>query len=172
MISFRALSTSTTRFARAKTSKPLIKNYPITLRFIFPPIWDKPTNHRFDSAKDIEIFLSNNKFLYDKKTNDVIRGNQTHLIDPDVLYEVAGSGVPYREKDLSRDQAWDVVFEQKTAKTLLEALKADQPNVIELPRVVKNPETGLDVSEWELIVQEPDGSITFLETKYRMSTVC
>lgn len=95
-------------------------------------------------AKDIETLLSPNQFLYDSKTKDVICSCQTYLIDPDVVYEVAGFDLSYCEWD----QVWDCrLFEWKTAQTLMKALKAEDPNLIELPRVVENPETGLKVSE-------------------------
>ena len=41
------------------------------------------------------MFLSERKeFLIDTKTG---HGHQTHKIDPDVIYDVAGSGLPYWE---------------------------------------------------------------------------
>jgi hypothetical protein len=46
------------------------------------------------------------------------------MINPNVIYNVAGSGLPYREKGL-RDQVWDKFFERKMTMTLQEALKAE-----------------------------------------------
>ena len=169
----RAISTSAARFyAKPKpTPIPLIKKYPVTLHLMYPS-WDIPTNHQFDSAEEIKTFLSDPKqFLLDIKTGDVIHCHQIHKIDPNIIYDVAGSGLPYREKGLTRDQVWYKVFERKTVNALKEALQAEDQKLIELPRVVKDPVTGLDVNEWEVIFQAFDGSLIFLETKYRMCKV-
>ena len=93
------------------------------------------------------------------------------MIDPSIVYEVAGSGLPSREKGsmIQREQIWDTVFERKAALALKEALKKEDPKVLELPRVVK--EKGRTVSEWEGIYQLSDGCIVFLEAKYRMTMV-
>lgn len=170
MIFFRAISTSAARYANKSTKTPLIKKYPVTLHLVYPS-WDLPTIHRFDSPKEIKTFLSDPKqFLVDTKTGIAIHPYQIHLIDPNITYDVAGSGLPYHEKGLTRDQVWDKVFERKTAITLKEALEVDDQKLVELPRV-RDPATGLDVGEWEVIFQATDGSIIFLETKYRMSKV-
>jgi len=108
------------------------------------------------------------QFLVEPITGQIIRPHQVDKIDPDVIYDVAGSGLPYREKVLSREQVWDRVFERKTALALKETLENEHPKVMKLPRVIKD-EAGKNVSEWEALYQLSDGGIVFLETKYRMS---
>ena len=100
----------------------------------------------------------------------MIRPYQVDKIDPDVIYHVAGSGLPYREKGLSREQVWNRVFERKTVLALKETLENEDSKVMKLPRVIKN-EAGKYVSEWEALYQLSDGGIVFLETKYGMSKV-
>ena len=125
----------------------------------------------FASAEDITAFLSTPKqFLIEPITGQIIRPHQVDKIDPDVIYDVAGSGLPYREKGLSREQVWDRVFERKTALALKETLENEDPKVMKLPRVIKD-EAGQYVSEWEALYQLSDGGIVFLETKYGMSKV-
>lgn len=155
-----------------KTPPPsIIKKYPVILNFLYPS-WEIPAIHRFYSEQDIEMFLSERKqFLFDPITGDAIRRNEIHRIDPNITYEVAGSGLPYRPKFLKRDQVWDKIFERKTAAALKEALDAEGEKFIELSRVVKDPATGQDVGEWEVILKTSDGTLIFLETKYRMSKV-
>jgi hypothetical protein len=166
---FRAISTSAVRYAKAKPTS-LIKTFPVTLRLLYPT-WDKPASHEFSSAKEITAFLSEPKqFLMDPETGQAIRPDQVDKIDPNVIYDVAGSGLPYREKGLTREQVWDKVFERKTALILKEALEEEDPKVVELLRVIKNA-AGKDVSEWEALFQLSDGCFVFLETKYRMSKV-
>ncbi len=155
--------------ARART-KPFIKKFPVTLRLQYPS-WDTPGLAEFSSAEDITAFLSTPKqFLIEPITGQIIRPHQVDKIDPDVIYDVAGSGLPYREKGLSREQVWDRVFKRKTALALKETLENEDPKVMKLPRVIKD-EAGKDVSEWEALYQLSDGGIVFLETKYRMSKV-
>ena len=174
MIFFRAIFTTAARYARPKPT-PLIKNYPVTLRLRHPSFDDiKPTIQEFDSAELIETFLSEKKqFLIDMRTGQVIRPDQVHKIDPNIIYNIAGSGLIYREKPegLSREQVWDRDFAERTAIILKETLEAEDPNLKELSKVVRDPATRQDISEWEIILQGSDGSITFLETKYRMSKV-
>lgn len=166
---FRAIYTSAICSAGARTN-PFIKKYPVTLRLQYPS-WDKPGLAEFSSAEDITAFLSTPKqFLIEPITGQIIRPHQVDKIDPDVIYDVAGSGLPYREKGLSREQVWDRVFERKTALALKETLENEDPKVMKLPRVIKD-EVGKDVNEWEAVYRLSDGSIVFLETKYRMSMV-
>ena len=171
MIFSRAISTSTACCARPKHT-PLIKKYPVILHLMYPS-YDFPTINQFDSAKEIKAFLADRKqFLVNIETRKAIYHNQIHMIDPNVIYDVAGSGLPYREKGLTRDQVWDKVFKTKTAITLRDALEAEGEKLVELARVIKHPETGLDVAEWEVIFLASGGSLIFLETKYQMSKVC
>jgi hypothetical protein len=86
----------------------------------------------------------------DPVTNRAIQPTQFHEVDPKITYFVAGSGLPYRVRGLTREQVWDRVFERKTALALKEVLEEEDPKAIELPRVIKN-EAGKDVSEWEAI---------------------
>ena len=147
-----------------------LKKFPVTLRLQYPS-WDMPGLAEFSSAEDITAFLSTPKqFLIEPITGQIIRPHQVDKIDPDVIYDVAGSGLPYREKGLSREQVWDRVFERKTALALKETLENEDPKVTRLPRVIKD-EAGKDVSEWEALYQLSDGGIVFLETKYGMSKV-
>jgi hypothetical protein len=163
-------------FARAVHSvipqtkvKPLLK-FPVTLRLKYPS-WDVTASAEFSSAEEITAFLSTPKqFLIDPVTGDLIRPSQVAKIDPNIVYDVGGSGMPYREKGLSREQVWDAVFERKTAFVLKEGLEAEDSNLIELPRVIKGAAKE-DVSEWEGVYQLSDGSVVFLEAKYRMSEV-
>lgn len=130
-----------------------------------------PCLAEFSSAKEITAFLSTPKqFLIDPITGKIIRPDQVDKINPEVIYDVAGSGLPYREKGLSREQVWDRVFEGKTALALKETLENDDPKLMKLPRVIKD-EAGKYVSEWEGLYQLSDGGIVFLETKFRMSKV-
>ena len=111
------------------------------------------TSHEFYSAEAITKFLSEPKqFLLDPETGYAIHSDQVEKIDPNVIYEVAGSGLPYPEKGVPRDQVWDMVFEKKTAFALKKVLEEEDPKVKELPRVIKNGE-GNAVSEWEGIYQ-------------------
>ena len=163
----RALSTSSVQYARTKS--PLIKKYPVTLSLLYPS-WSRPALHEFSSAKEITDFISPKQFLYDPATGHSIRANQVEKIDPSIVYEVAGSGLPYCEKGLTREQVWDTVFEKKSAFALKESLEKEDPKVKVLPRVIINEE-GKDVGEWEAIYELSDGCIVFLESKYRMSKV-
>jgi len=169
----RAISTSAVHYARANPA-PLIKGYPVTLRLIFPS-WRMATSHDFKSAEAITRFLSEPKqFLLDPESGHAIHPDQVEKIDPDVIYEVAGSGLPYPEKGIPekgtrRDQVWDCVFEKKTALALKKVLEEDDPKVTELPRVINGE--GNAVSEWEGIYQLSDGRIVFLEAKFRMTKV-
>ena len=52
-------------------------------------------------------------------------------IDPDIIYDVAGSGLPYCEKVLMREQVWDKVFERKTTLALKEVLEEEDLKAIE-----------------------------------------
>lgn len=100
---FRAISTSATRCARPRKPKPLIKKYPVTLQLVYPS-WDMPTIHKFGSAKEITTFLSDpRQFLIDTTTREAIHPHQIHMINPDVTYDVAGSGLPYRGKGLTNN---------------------------------------------------------------------
>lgn len=166
---FRAISTSAARYAHAKTT-PLIKKFPVTLHLLYPT-WDQPASHEFSSAKEITTFLSEPKqFLMDPETGQAIRPHQINKIDPNIIYDVVGSGLPYCKKGLTREQVWDKVFERKAALALKEVLREEDPKAIELPKVIKNA-AGKDVSEWEALYQLSDGCIVFLEAKYRMSKV-
>jgi hypothetical protein len=150
----------------------LIKKYPVTLSLLYPS-WTRPALHEFSSAKEITDFLSPKQFLYDPATGHSIRANQVEKIDPSIIYEVAGSGLPYREPEKGstlREQVWDTVFEKKSALALKESLEKEDPKVIALPRVIKKGE-GKAVGEWEAIYELSDGCIVFLESKYRMSKV-
>jgi hypothetical protein len=101
---YRAIYTSAVCSARARTT-PFIKKFPVTLRLQYPS-WDTPGLAEFSSAEDITAFLSKPKqFLIEPITGQIIRPHQVDKIDPDVIYDVADSGFPYREKGLSREQA-------------------------------------------------------------------
>ena len=166
---FRGICTTAIRSARPRTT-PFIKKYPVTLRFQYPS-WETPTLHEFSSAKDITEFLSTpEQFLYEPLTGKAIRPKQVDKIDPNITYEVAGSGLPYREKGLSRDQVWDRDFEMKTELALKDMLEKKDLKVTNLPRVIKG-KTGKDISEWQAVYQLSDGGVVFLETKFRMSKV-
>ena len=52
------------------------------------------------------------------------------MTDPNIIYEVAGSGLPYREEASTREQVWDTVFERKSALTLKESLEREDPKVV------------------------------------------
>ena len=91
-----------------------------------------------------------------------------HKVDPKIIYFVAGSGLLYGERGLTRE-VWDRVFERKTALALKEVLEEEDPKAIELPRVIKN-EAGKDISEWEAIYQLSDGCIVFLKFIRLIST--
>jgi hypothetical protein len=166
---YRAISTSAIRYAKFKAT-PLIKKFPVTLHLLYPA-WDEPVSHEFSSADEIATFLSEPKqFLKDPATSEAIRANQIDRIDPNIIYDIVGTGLPYREKGLTREQVWDKVFERKAALALKEVLEEEDPKAIALPRVYKNG-AGKDVGEWEAIYELSDGCIVFLETKYRMSKV-
>ena len=166
---FREICTTAIRSARPRTT-PFIKKFPVTLRFQYPS-WETPALLEFSSAQDITDFLSTPKqFLYEPLTGKAIRPNQVDRIDPDLTHEVAGSGLPYREKGLSRDQVWDRDFEMKTELALKDMLEKKDLKVTELPRVIKG-RTGKDISEWQAVYQLSDGGVVFLETKFRMSKV-
>ena len=161
----RAIFTSATRFGRPRKK-------PITLNLLYPP-WDFPISQTFKDEKDLADFLKQppQKFLVDPETNIGLRHSDVKQINPNIIYDVAGSGMPYREKGLSREQVWDKVFEAKSAAALKNALeKEDSDLVLELPRVIKDAK-GKDISEWEAVYQLSDGCIVFLEAKYRMSRV-
>ena len=165
----RTIYTTAICSARPRTT-PFIKKFPVTLRLQYPS-HEKPGSAEFSSAQDITDFLSTQKqFLLEPITGKIIRPNQVDKIDPNVTYDVLGSGIAYREKKLSREQVWDRVFEMKTAVALKETLENEDPKVMRLPRVIKD-KAGKDVSEWEALYELSDGGIVFLETKYRMSTV-
>lgn len=157
----RAISTSATRFGRKSKS--------FTLNILYPH-WDTPISHTFKDEKDLADFLKQPpQFLRDPETNKSIRHNNVKQINPNIIYDIAGSGIPYREKGLSQEQIWDKVFEGKTATALKNVLEKEGL-VVELPRVVKDVQ-GKDVSEWEAVYQLADGCVVFLEAKYRMSKV-
>ncbi|KAF5383024.1 hypothetical protein D9615_005084 [Tricholomella constricta] len=100
----------------------------------------------------------------DPATGQAIRPQQVYMINPDVIYEVAGSGLPYREKGLTREQVWDKEFERKTALALKEALEEEDPKAMELPRVIRDM-AGKDVSEWEALYQLSDGELSNISLK-------
>jgi hypothetical protein len=167
---FRAILARAVQFAKPQTKgKPPLK-FPVTLRLKYPS-WDVPGSAEFSSAEEIKTFLSTpNQFLIDPVTGDMIRPSQVAKINPNIVYDVGGSGLPYREKGLTKEQVWDAVFERETALVLKEALEVEDPNLKELPRVVKGV-AGEDVNEWEGIYQLSDGSVVFLEAKFQMSEV-
>ena len=166
---FRKIYTSTICSAWART-RPFIKNYPVTLHLQYPS-WDKPCLAEFSSAEEITTFLLTHKqFLVEPITGQLIRPHQVDKIDPDIIYDVAGSGLPYREKGLSREQVRVQVFERKAVLALKDTLENEDPNVMSLPRVIKD-KAGRDVSKWEAVYQLSEGSVVFLETKYSMSKV-
>jgi hypothetical protein len=101
---------------------------------------------------------------------DSVLIRSTRLIPTLSMYDVAGSGLPYREKGLTREQVWNKVVERKTVLALKAVLEEEVPRAIELPRVIKNA-AGKDVSEWEALYQLSDGCVVFLENRYRMSKV-
>ena len=178
----RGITRSTRRcFARlkikVKSSKatpdptPIIKKFPVFLNLIYPE-WDIPAIHQFNSRKELNTFLSKNiLFLFDIKTGNAIHPHQSFKIDPNVTYDVAGPDTSYRDSDITSDEIWDMAFEGKTAAALKGALKTDGEEFIELSRVVRDPETGLNVGNWEMILEVSDGTLIFLETDYRMTKV-
>src|SRR6266571_2128602 len=97
-----AISTSAVHYARAKPT-PLIKKFPVTLHLLYPA-WSKATSHEFYSPEAITRFLEPKQFLVDPETGHAIYADQVEKIDPNIMYEVAGSGMPYREKGLTREQ--------------------------------------------------------------------
>lgn len=157
---------------RAKSTKPIpiITKYPVRIGIKYPS-WDVPAFIEFDSKKHIKTFFSERKqFLMDPRTGNCILPDETHRIDPSVTYDIVGTDLSYHhEKSLSPDQVWDRIFEGKTTRALRDWFISEGVKFAELPRVVKDPGTGLDVEEWELIIQiVSDGTLVFLETKYRM----
>jgi hypothetical protein len=178
MFSRRAIRVTASRaslyYVRSKTtkSKPLITSYPVSLKFQYPSS-DIPYILTFTSKKDIENFLSERKqFLSNPITGHSIRPSQTEMIDPTMTYDIVGPGYPYpyREKSLSREQVWDRVFERKTAEALKKWLVLEGEEFVEMPRVIKDS-ARQDVSNWELMVELSDGTVIFLESKFRMSKV-
>ena len=161
---FRAIYTSAICSARAKP-KPFIKKFPVTLRLQYPSL-DAPGLAEFSSAEDITAFLSTAKqFLIEPITGQMIRPHQVDKIDPDVVYDVIGFGLPYCEKGLSREQERDRVFKRNAALALKEALENEDSKVMKLPRLIKD-EAGRHVSDWEALYRLSDGGFVFLETKY------
>lgn len=158
----RAISTSAIRYGR--------KSQSITLNIVYP-CWDTPTSHTFKNEKDLADFLKQPpQFLRDPDTGRSIRHRNVNQVDPSVIYDIVGSGIPYREKGLSREQVWDKVFEVKTAMVLRSVLEKEDPGVVELPRVVQDLQ-GKDVNEWEAVYQLSDDCVVFLEAKFQMSKV-
>ena len=165
----RTIYTSAICSARPRTT-PFIKKFPVTLRLQYPSL-DAPGLAEFSSAEDITAFLSTAKqFLIEPITGQMIRPHQVDKIDPDVIYDVVGSGLPYCEKGLSREQERDRVFKRNAALALKEALENEDPKVMKLPRLIK-AEAGRHVNDWEALYRLSDGGFVFLETKYSMSKV-
>ena len=76
----------------------LTYKFPVTLRLQYPS-HEKPGSAEFSSGQDITDFLSTQKqFLLEPITGKIIRPNQVDKIDPNVTYDVLGSGIAYREK--------------------------------------------------------------------------
>jgi hypothetical protein len=122
----------------------------------------------FSFAKNITIFLLTLKqFLIELITRQIICPHQVDKIDSEVIYNVAGSALPYCEKGLSREQVWDWVFERKTLK---ETLENKDLEVMKLLRVTKD-KVGNNISKWKALYQLLDSGIIFLEIKYRMLKV-
>lgn len=164
---FRALSTTAICSGRARTT-PLIKKFPVTLRLQYP-YYDTPTLAVFPSYQKItDYLLMYRHFLIEQLSGRLILPDQVDQIDPDRIYDVGGTGLPFHENGLMREQVWDRVFETKTALALKEALERKDPNVTELPRVIKG-KSGKEVGEWDGVYELSDGCVVFLETKYRMS---
>ena len=58
--------------------------------------WDRPALVEFSSRLDITTFLSEPKqLLMDPETGQIIRPHQVDKINPEVTYDIAGSGLPY-----------------------------------------------------------------------------
>jgi len=133
--------------AGAAKPKPPLK-FPVTLRLKFPP-WDVPGSVEFSSAEEITAFLSEPKqFLIDPVTGNIIRPSQVAKIDPSIIYDVAGSGLPYREKRSMREQVWD---REEDGPCFESNFGSRRP---EPHRIAKSKDTtGKDVSEWEGIYQ-------------------
>jgi hypothetical protein len=158
----RAISTSAIRYGR--------KSQSITLNLLYP-YWDAPISHTFKNEKEIVNFLKQPpQFLRDPDTNKAIRHGDVKQINPNVIYDIVGSGMPFREKGLSREQVWDKVFKAKTARALKDVLEKEGSVVVEMSRVIKDAQKK-DVSEWEAVYKLSDGCLVFLESKYRMSKV-
>src|SRR5882762_5128289 len=135
----RAISTSAVRYGR--------KSQSITLNLLYP-YW---ISHTFENEKEVATFLKQSpQFLRDPETNKAIRHNDVKQINPNVIYDIAGSGMPYREKGLSHEQVWDKVFEAKTAMALKDVLEKEGSVVVEMPRVIKDSQKK-DVSKWEVV---------------------
>jgi hypothetical protein len=158
---FRAISSSAIRFGRKSKS--------ITLNIVYP-YWETPTSLTFKSEKALAAFLKQPpQFLRDPDTGKAIRHENVKEINPNVIYDI--SSMPYREKILSQEQVWEMVFGAKIATALKDVLEKEDPGIVELPWVVKDSQ-GKDVSEqWEAVYQLSDGCVVFLESKYRMSKV-
>jgi hypothetical protein len=137
---------------------------------MFPP-YDEPTFINFESFDKISEFLAPNLLLRDPTSGVALHADQVRNIDPGIVYDIIGTGFPFREKGLSSEQVWDKVFEGKSSLALFSALQKEDPGVRELPRVIRD-EKGMDVAEWEAIYEMSDGCLIFLEAKYRMSKVC
>jgi hypothetical protein len=158
----RAISTSAIRYGR--------KSQSITLNILYP-YWDMPISHTFKNVKAVAAFLKKPpQFLLDPDTGKAIRHEDVKQIDPNVIYDIIGSGMPYREKRLSREQVWDKVFEAKTAMALRDVLEKEGSVVVEIPRVIQDSQRK-DVNEWEAVYKLSDGCLVFLEAQYRMSKV-
>ena len=163
----RAIFTSARRLGQKSKS--------ITLNVVYP-YWDIPISHTFRDEKDLADFLKQppQQFLRDPDTNKALRHTDVKQVNPNIIYDIAGSGLMImssREKRLSREQVWDKIYEEKTSKALKYVLEKEDPGVVlELPKVVKDGQ-GKMVSKWEAVYQLPHGCVVFLDARYRMSKV-
>lgn len=139
---------------------------PLLLRY---PYWDAPSIHEFSSTENITEYLSTfQHFLVNPITREAIHSTQVDKIDPDVIYDVVGSGLP-PFPNMKREYMWDRAFERKATLALEETLENEDAKVKELPEVIKD-EAGEVVGEWEALYELSDGAIVFLDTtKLRMS---
>lgn len=149
--------------------------FPVTVNILFPHC-DEPYRFEFVSYKDFSDFLEPQSILRALSPGSKnIRARNIKDLDPTKAYEIVGPGYIYlgQERRPLKDQVWDTsrVFEEKSKLALKVKLQKDHPGLVDLPRVICDKATGKNVAEWEAVFQLSDGSIIFLESKYRMTLV-
>ena len=130
-----------------------------------------PILHTFKNKKEVATFLKQPpQFLWDLETDKAISHNDVKHINPNVIYDIVGSGRPYCEKGLSCEQVWDKVFKAKTAMALRDILKKEGSTVVEMLKVIEDSPKK-DVSKWKVVYKLSDSCLVFLEAKYHMLKV-